>query len=102
MNNQERNQPPVLDPVATRAGQYIRETAGQLGETAARASEGLGESLDKIEVRISDVRDSVIDKTKEYARATNRYVSKNPWIAIGISAGFALLAGMLIGRRRGD
>ncbi len=102
MTTQERNHSPVLDRTATRAGQHIRETAGQLGETAARASEGLEKSLDNIQLKFNDVRDSVIDKTKKYSRATNSYVRKNPWIAVGITAGFAFLAGMFIGRRRDD
>ena len=100
MNTQERTHLPVADRLPTRTGEQIRETAGRLGETAARATEGLEESLENIEVKFNDVRGSVIDKTKEYARTTNSYVRKNPWVVIGISAGFAFLAGMLIGRRR--
>jgi ElaB/YqjD/DUF883 family membrane-anchored ribosome-binding protein len=102
MNLKGQNPPPVLDQIATRAGQHIRGKADQLGEAAVRASEGLEESLGKIEMKFNDVRDSVIDKTKEYSRTTNSYVRKNPWVAIGISAGFAFLVGMLIGRRRDD
>ena len=102
MNTEERNQQPVLDRTTTRTGQYMRETAGQLGETAAMASEKLEESLENIQLKFNDVRDSVVDTTKKYSQATNSYVKKNPWMAIGITAGFAFLAGMFIGRRRGD
>ena len=99
MNTKERNHPPVLDRIVTHAGQHIRETTSQLGETAARASEGLGESLDNIEMKFNDVRDSVTAKTKEYSRTVNNYVGKNPWAAIGITAGLAFMVGMLVGRR---
>jgi ElaB/YqjD/DUF883 family membrane-anchored ribosome-binding protein len=102
MNSNKGNHEPVLEPTATRTGQRIRETAGRLGETAARASEGLEESLGNMKMKFNDVRGSVVDKAKEYSRTTNSYVGKNPWTAIGISAGFAFLAGMLIGRRRND
>ena len=102
MNNQERNQIPDLERTTTRAGQKIRETAGQIGDTAARASEGLQENLDNIQLKFNDLRDSVIDTTKEYSRTANSYVSRNPWIAMGISAGLAFLAGMFVGRRQGD
>ena len=91
-----------MDRIATRAGRNIRQTADQFGESVARAREGLEESLDDIEMKFNDVRDSVIDKTKEYSRTTNSYISKNPWTVIGISAGFAFLVGMFIGRRRDD
>ena len=42
MNTSEQNQLQDVDRISVRAGRRIRETAGQLGETAARASEGLG------------------------------------------------------------
>ena len=73
MNNQERNQIPDLERTTTRAGQKIRETAGQIGDTAARASEGLQENLDNIQLKFNDLRDSVIDTTKEYSRTANSY-----------------------------
>jgi ElaB/YqjD/DUF883 family membrane-anchored ribosome-binding protein len=92
MNTQERNHVPVLDQLGTRAG--------ELEETVARASEGLEESLGHLETRVNEVCESVIDKTKAYSRTANSYVTKNPWAAIGISAGCAFLAGMLIGRRK--
>lgn len=99
MNTKERNHPPVLDRIVTHAGQQMRESASQLGESVARTTEGLEESLDNIEMQFNEVRDSVADKTKKYSRTVNRYVSKNPWAAIGISAGFAFMVGMLVGRR---
>jgi len=102
MKTQERNHHGVLDRTLARAGQHIHETADQLGETATRASDRLEESFDDIRTKFNDVRDSVTGKTRTYAGTLNSYVGKNPWVAIGISAGFAFLAGMLIGRRRDD
>lgn len=102
MNVLERNQLPDGDRVGTRTGQRIRETAGQMGETAARASEQLGESLSNFEAQFNDARTSVLDKTKQYSRTANAYVNRNPWLAVGISAGSAFLIGWLIGRRRAD
>jgi ElaB/YqjD/DUF883 family membrane-anchored ribosome-binding protein len=100
MNTQERNHQPALDRIATHAGQQIRETTNQLGKRAAQAAEELGKYLNAIEMKYNGVRDTVIDKTKKSTRTTNRYVGENPWVAIGISVGFAFVAGMLIGRRR--
>jgi ElaB/YqjD/DUF883 family membrane-anchored ribosome-binding protein len=91
-----------MDGNGTRTGQRIRETAGQIGETAAKATERLEQSFDNIEEQFNELRDSVIDRTKTYSRQTNKFVGKNPWTAIGISAGVAFLAGMFIGRKRGD
>lgn len=102
MNTQEQNHPQVLERVGTRAGQQIRETASQLGETAARATEGLEQGLNTIGTKFNGVRDSVVDKTKGYMKTTDDYVSKNPWVAVGISAGVAFIAGMLFGRKRNE
>lgn len=99
-NTKEQNHPPVMDRISMLAGQHIGETAEQIRETATQASEGLEESLDNIRMKFNDVRDTVTDTSKQYSRSVNDYVSKNPWVAIGISAGCAFLAGMLIGRRR--
>jgi ElaB/YqjD/DUF883 family membrane-anchored ribosome-binding protein len=102
MSRNEETHTPVIDRIAARAGQQVRETAGQLGETVARSAERLEDELENFEAKFDDVRHAVTDTTKEYSRTVNSYVKKNPWMAIGITAGFAFLAGMLIGRRRGD
>jgi ElaB/YqjD/DUF883 family membrane-anchored ribosome-binding protein len=99
MNTQGQDHSQVLDRVATDVGQRIRETADQLGETTERVSEGLQSGLDNLGKDFSDVRDSVVDRTREYSQTTKSYVRKNPWVVIGLSAGFAFLVGMLIGRR---
>ena len=100
MNTKEQNHPTVLDRITSSTDQHMRELAGQLGETVTRTGEGLEESFNNIEMKFDDAGTSLIDKTKEYARTTHSYVTKNPWAAVGISAGLAFLAGMLIGRKR--
>jgi ElaB/YqjD/DUF883 family membrane-anchored ribosome-binding protein len=100
MNTHERDHGPALDRIAPRVGQQLRETAGQLRETAERAGEELEARIDNVQMKFDAVRESAIDTTKEYVQTANRYVRKNPWTAIGISAGFAFLVGVLIGRRR--
>ncbi|HTK83137.1 MAG TPA: hypothetical protein VL633_12690 [Bacteroidota bacterium] len=102
MKTHERHEHPATNRPITRAGQYLRDTAGQLGENAERASEELEENVDNIQLKFNELRDSLIDKTKEYSRATNSYVSKNAWMAMGISAGLAFVAGMYVGWKRND
>ena len=102
MNNKDRNTADVLDRTQTYAGESLRDTFGQAGEATARAAESVKESLGNLGQKLGGVRDSVIDKSKEYWRNTDGYVGRNPWVAIGVSAGVAFLAGMLLGRRRND
>src|SRR5258705_2152695 len=100
MRAQEHNRTPVLEETTDHIGQHFRETADQLRQTVARACQELGEGLENIERKFTEARDTVVHKTKQYARTTDRYVNKNPWKAVGISAGVAFLAGVVIARRR--
>jgi ElaB/YqjD/DUF883 family membrane-anchored ribosome-binding protein len=102
MNNRDRNTTEVLEHTQTYTGEPLRETLGRPGDIAARAGESLKESLGGLGEKIGGVRDSVLDRTKEYWRTTDGYVGRNPWVAVGISAGVAFLAGLLVGRRRND
>jgi Mg/Co/Ni transporter MgtE len=41
-----------------------------------------------------------VDITRDAARATDAYIHKNPWQAIGVAAGIGLVVGLLTGRRQ--
>jgi len=45
------------------------------------------------------MEEAVVEKTKATAKATDVYVTENPWKAIGISAAIGVLVGALISRR---
>ena len=45
------------------------------------------------------MEEAVVEKTKATAKATDVYVTENPWKAIGISAAVGVLVGALISRR---
>jgi ElaB/YqjD/DUF883 family membrane-anchored ribosome-binding protein len=38
-------------------------------------------------------------RARAAAQATNGYVHENPWPSIGVAAGLAFVAGMLVARR---
>lgn len=71
--------------------ELLKATAAQSGEriTAVRA---------RLEGALADAKETMALRGRETARATDRYVHDNPWKAIGASAGFGLLIGLLIGR----
>jgi ElaB/YqjD/DUF883 family membrane-anchored ribosome-binding protein len=102
MNNKDRNTTDVIDRPQTNTGEPLREVFGQAGDAMARAAGSVKESLENLGQKLGGVRDRVSDKSKEYWRNTDGYVGRNPWVAVGISAGVAFLAGMLIGRRRNE
>ncbi len=82
--------------------QQIRDTANDLGERASHAVEGIQGGMENFRERFTNVKDTVVDRTKEYARATDTYVNENPWIAVGIGAGIGLIIGMMISPRSGS
>jgi ElaB/YqjD/DUF883 family membrane-anchored ribosome-binding protein len=45
------------------------------------------------------LENTVVEKAKSTATATDAYIHENPWTAIGVSAGIGLVIGLLIGRR---
>ena len=50
--------------------------------------------------KLAGVDQAVIDKTRDYAQATDDYVRMNPWSAVGIAAVASLLLGVLVSPRR--
>ena len=72
--------------------ELVKATAAQTGErlTAARA---------RVQATLVNAQETVVVRGKEAARATDQYVRQNPWEALGITAGVAVIVGFLIGRR---
>lgn len=81
------------------AEELLRATASQAGEKAAVAREKIQDSLHRAKVKLAEVEEVVVDKTKQAARATDEYVHEHPWKAVGAAAGIGLIIGLLIGRR---
>lgn len=77
----------------------LAATAGQAGERAAAARARMEASLASARATIGEVEASVVDSTKEAARAADEYVHEHPWRAVGIGALAGLVLGLLIGRR---
>ena len=88
-----------LKVVISDAEELLRATASQAGEKVSAAREKIQDSLQNAKRKLSDVEDTLRDKSKQAARATDEYVHDNPWRAVGIAAGIGFVVGMLIGRR---
>jgi len=69
------------------------------GEGFAVAREKFGEQLASARARLAGASQTAVDKTRETAAATDRYVHGNPWTAIGIAGAAGLLIGILAARR---
>ncbi len=84
----------------------FRDTEELLANTGHTATEGFKVAKEKLEASLRTakeefirVEETVLEKTKEVAHATDNYVRENPWQAVGISAAIGLVMGLLISRK---
>ena len=85
-----------LHALVSDAEALLRATAGQAGEKATEARERAEESLQSLRDRLSDLEGVV----KGRYRQVDNYVHDNPWQALAIAGGVALLVGVLMGRSK--
>ncbi len=83
-----------LHSLVSDAEALLRASANQAGEKASEAREKAEESLQALRDRVSDMQSAV----KGGARQFDSYVRDNPWQALAIAGGVALLVGILMGR----
>ena len=69
------------------------------GEELARAKAALSTRISAARVSAARIGNVVSERVQAGARATDEYVHKQPWQAVGIAAGAGLLIGFLFGRR---
>jgi ElaB/YqjD/DUF883 family membrane-anchored ribosome-binding protein len=67
--------------------------------TAAQSGESIVQARARLQTALASAKDTVVMRGTEAAQSANQYVHRNAWKAVGISAGIALLVGLLIGRR---
>lgn len=77
-----------------------------LKSAAAPTSDDFKVATERFEATIRNAKDEilrleklVVGKTKEAAKATEEYVSENPWQAVGLAAAVGLVIGLLISRK---
>jgi ElaB/YqjD/DUF883 family membrane-anchored ribosome-binding protein len=84
-----------LQKLISEAEALLRSTAAETGERAAEAGEHAQETVRAMRDRLSQVEKDL----KEHARVVDTYVQDNPWAAVAVAGGVALLLGLILGRR---
>jgi ElaB/YqjD/DUF883 family membrane-anchored ribosome-binding protein len=88
-----------LKTVVEDAEALLQATAAQTGERIDTVRSRARESLQRAKTRLAEAEGEARAQAREVAASTDAYVRENPWQAVGIAAGFALLLGLLISRR---
>ena len=85
--------------VVSDAEELLRATANQAGEGATAVRARIQENLQVVKKRLISAEESVIERTRQAAKDTDKYVHENPWQSVGISTVVGVLVGILIARR---
>ncbi len=85
--------------VISDAEELLKATANQSGDRLVALRTKLEESLRSATEHVLEAERVVLDRTKEAARVTDRFVQDNPWKTAGIAAAIGLLIGLLVSRR---
>lgn len=85
--------------VISDAEELLHATASQSGERLAALRTKLEDSIRSATEHVLEAEQLVVDRTKDAARATDRFVQDNPWKTAGIAAAIGLLIGLLVSRR---
>jgi ElaB/YqjD/DUF883 family membrane-anchored ribosome-binding protein len=86
--------------LASDTEQLLKATGRQTGQLIAQARANAQESLDAARVRVADLSDVVLAKTRDAGRATDDYVRDNPWQVMVAGAVAGLVLGIFLGRGR--
>jgi ElaB/YqjD/DUF883 family membrane-anchored ribosome-binding protein len=88
-----------LAAVMRDAESLIKASADQGGEKLGEARVKIRESLEAARSRLLDAERAARRHGEDAMIATEDYVRRNPWQAIGIAAGVGLVLGALLARR---
>ncbi|VCU70650.1 hypothetical protein PIGHUM_02726 [Pigmentiphaga humi] len=86
--------------VLSDAEDLFKQAASSTGDRAVELRERAMTSLKRAREKLVDVQESMFERGKAAARATDDFVHDSPWRAIGIGAAIGFLAGLLVNGRR--
>ena len=88
-----------LKSVIQDAESWLRNGSQMTGDELAAARAKFERTLSGAKADLIRLEETVVQRTKEAARATDEFVTTNPWKAVGVGAAAGVLIGMLIARR---
>ena len=88
-----------LAAVMRDAEALMKASADTGGEKVNEARTRIRESLESAKRRLLEAERSAVRHGEEAVAATEDYVKRNPWQAVGIAAGVGLVLGVLLARR---
>ena len=88
-----------LKSVIHDAESWLRNGSQMTGDELAAARAKFERTLSNAKADLMRLEENVVQRTKQAARATDEFVTENPWKAVGVGAAAGILIGMLLARR---
>ena len=88
-----------LKSVIQDAEAWLRNGSHMTSAELQAAKAKFERTLSSAKADLIRLEETVVEKTKEAAKATDEYVHENPWKSVAIGATAGLLVGVLISRR---
>ncbi|PWF47871.1 DUF883 family protein [Massilia glaciei] len=88
-----------LKTVISDAESWLRNGGQLTGEEFQAAKAKFERTLHNAKEDLVRFEQNVVEKTKIAAKATDEYVTENPWKSVGIGAAVGVVIGMLIARK---
>ena len=84
---------------AWEAEYMLKRAASESGDKARDLRAQVETKLLRAKLRLQELQEEAVDRTKEAARATDDYIHDNPWQVIGVAAAVGVVIGVLMSRR---
>ena len=88
-----------LKTVVSDAEQWLRQGSHLSGEEFLAAKDKFERTLRIAKDDLVKLEETVVEKTKQAAKATDEYVHENPWKSVGLGVAIGVVVGMLISRK---
>jgi ElaB/YqjD/DUF883 family membrane-anchored ribosome-binding protein len=92
-----------FNAVVNEAEQLLKSVANEGGEKANALRVRLEQNLASAKQRLHNIEDTLVEKTKVAAQATDDYVRNQPWQSVAIVGGLGVVVGvamsLLLNRR---
>jgi ElaB/YqjD/DUF883 family membrane-anchored ribosome-binding protein len=88
-----------LKTVIQDAEAWLRHSGQLTGDEFKAAKAKFERTLIKAKDDIIRLEETVVEKTKATAKATDEFVQENPWKAVGVGTAVGVVIGLLLARR---
>lgn len=88
-----------LKTVISDAEHWLRNGGQLTGEELKAAKAKFEHTLATAKTSLVGIEETVVERAKVAAKATDEYVSDNPWKSVGLGAAVGIVIGMLIARK---